>query len=173
MQKRPFYVTDDLLASKGQRLGNYFIDLLIQYGIAFGLGIAIVLYAEITGDYTASDYIESIGKIEEYLLGLVIAFGYYFGTEHFLSRSIGKFITKTIIVLEDGTKPDSMYILRRTACRLIPFEAFSFLGSPSRGWHDSISDTYVVDKARFDEQFENHNAFEQIGLSDETTPVIL
>jgi hypothetical protein len=34
----------------------------------------------------------------------------------------------------------------RTLSRFIVFEALSYLGSVSRGWHDSLSGTYVVKK---------------------------
>ena len=36
--------------------------------------------------------------------------------------------------------------------RLIPFEILSFLGMPARGWHDSISKTFVVNKNLLDEK---------------------
>lgn len=49
-----------------------------------------------------------------------------------------------MVVREDGGKPSLGQVLGRTACRLIPFEAFSFLGSSGVGMHDSIPDTRVV-----------------------------
>ena len=55
-------------------------------------------------------------------------------------------ITKTRVVTEDGQKPTAMNILGRTACRFIPFDAFSFLGSKAVGWHDSISKTHVINE---------------------------
>jgi hypothetical protein len=38
--------------------------------------------------------------------------------------------------------------LGRSAARSIPFEPFSFLGGQPTGWHDRLSETRVVRKAR-------------------------
>ena len=54
--------------------------------------------------------------------------------------------------MKDGSKPDGKAIFRRTVSRLIPFEFFTFLGANSRGWHDVISNTYVVKKHEFVEK---------------------
>jgi uncharacterized RDD family membrane protein YckC len=37
----------------------------------------------------------------------------------------------------------------RTLVRFIPVEIFSFFNSNSRGWHDTLSVTYVVNKHEF------------------------
>ena len=87
--------------------------------------------------------------------------------ESIFSKSIGKFITRTMVVFEDGSKPDSGTILRRTLCRIIPFDNLSFLGTPSRGWHDSITNTYVVRKDDFERSKELFYAFEEIGINQD------
>jgi uncharacterized RDD family membrane protein YckC len=78
------------------------------------------------------------------------------------ARTVGKFITQTIVVDEHGEKPHHETILIRSLCRLIPFNPFSvlFLG---RGWHDSISKTYVVNKKALDEKKRLFDALEQNG----------
>ncbi len=162
MQKS-FNVTDDLLASKGQRFLNYIIDLIAQYAIAFAVGITAVFVAELSGMYGFVDWIQGMNTIEEYLLGAVILIIYYSIIEIIFAQSLGKAVTKTMVVMHDGSKPDSGTILRRTFCRLIPLNHFSFLGNPSRGWHDSISDTYVVDKQKLEERMNLHSAFEELG----------
>ena len=43
-----------------------------------------------------------------------------------------------------GGRPSTAQVLGRTLCRIIPFEAFSFLGTPPKGWHDVIPKTMVV-----------------------------
>lgn len=48
-------------------------------------------------------------------------------------KTIGKYITKTIVVMEDGSKPKASDIVLRSLCRLIPFDAFSFLGTEGKG----------------------------------------
>ena len=80
-----------------------------------------------------------------YGAGLVTALIYYAGTELLCYRTPAKFLTGTIVVAENGGPPTSGQILGRTLCRFIPFEAFSFLGTPSVGWHDTIPKTRVVD----------------------------
>ena len=69
--------------------------------------------------------------------------------------------------MEDGTKPDAQTIIKRTLCRLIPFDGLSFFGTPSRGWHDSMSDTYVVKKDLFDEKVCLFYSLDEIGMDNE------
>ena len=70
---------------------------------------------------------------------------YYWAFESLTGKTIGKYITRTRIVKEDGSQPSSINILGRSLCRYIPFEAFSFLGSEGKGWHDSIPKIYVIE----------------------------
>jgi uncharacterized RDD family membrane protein YckC len=53
--------------------------------------------------------------------------------------------------MKDGSKPNVYTIIKRTLCRFIPFEIFTFLGS-KRGWHDVFSNTYVVKKHLFNDK---------------------
>ena len=66
----------------------------------------------------------------------------------YFSRTFGKYFTKTIVVKHDGSRPNMKSIMIRTLSRLIPFEPFSFL-TADRGWHDTLSVTYVVKKHDF------------------------
>lgn len=77
-------------------------------------------------------------------IGLGVLVGYYTVMEGVFGVTIGKLITRTKVVTEDGSKPGFGMALGRSLCRMIPFEAFSFLGRESRGWHDSITKSYVV-----------------------------
>ena len=69
--------------------------------------------------------------------------------------------------MEDGSKPIFQDIFLRSLCRFIPFEVFSFLGSEGRGWHDSMSNTYVVDIAKFEAKKKSQSELEQIGVAQE------
>ncbi|MNE03322.1 RDD family protein [compost metagenome] len=166
MEAREFRITDEMLATQGQRFLNYVIDLIIQYVIIFALGTLFSILSLLTGYTGILEWIGSMGDLEGYLVFFFIMILYYTLFESLCSRTIGKFITKTIVVNEDGSKPDSQIILRRTLCRLIPFDGLSFLGS-GRGWHDSITDTYVVDKRLLDEKMQLLSAFDQIGKDSE------
>lgn len=162
-----FWVTDDLLASKKQRLANYVIDYIIQILLGGLVGTVIGLTAYF-GENIFLQSIRDMTKIQEFIFGCVIALIYYNLTEIFLARTVGKFITKTIVVMEDGSKPGYKTILIRTICRLIPFNALSFLGTPCRGWHDSLSNTYVVQKELFEEKRESFYSLNEIGKTEET-----
>ena len=50
-----------------------------------------------------------------------------------------------VVVDEYGNKPSNSQLIGRSFARIIPFEAFSCLGY--RGWHDTLSKTYVVSRA--------------------------
>ncbi len=94
--------------------------------------------------------VDSFDKMETYLFWSITSFFYYTITETFLSRSLAKYFTKTIVVLEDGSKPKPMDILARSALRLIPFEYFTFLRGRKPGWHDEYSKTFVVIKSKLE-----------------------
>ena len=71
---------------------------------------------------------------------------YYIIMEYvFKGKTFGKLLTKTRAVTEYGERMDLGTIMVRSLCRLIPFEAFSFLGEEgTKGWHDTISKTKVI-----------------------------
>ena len=125
----------------GRRLANLAIDyatyLIFSVIIGAILGIVTTI---IWGDKG----IQYIQNIPSFLLGVPILIGYYLFFEGLFGRTVGKFVTGTRVVNELGLRPSFKQILGRTFARLIPFEAFSFLGSDSRGWHDSLSKTFVV-----------------------------
>lgn len=167
MAQEEFEVTDDLLASHGQRFLNYIIDVVIIYIVIFSVSFitaSIAAYLEAT---SFLEWLQNLNGLEEYLIYFIIMIPYFTFMESFFSRTVGKFITKTMVVLEDGSKPESGIILRRTLCRIIPFDGLSFLGSPSRGWHDSITDTYVVKKDDFERKKELFYAFDEIGVNQD------
>ena len=130
-------------ASKGKRFGNYIIDRICMFVLAFMVGVGIVLI----DPGSEGGWLLNSGAIGNYLFGSIIALGYYTLTEGLLGgKSIGKFITGTRTVRQDGGSVDFMDVLMRTLSRLVPFEAFSFLGSDDRGWHDEWTNTKVVDE---------------------------
>ncbi|QBZ96911.1 RDD family protein [Flavobacterium sangjuense] len=143
--KKQFIVTDDILASHRER----FLNLLMDYvGQIFLYIIAFVIAGTIAQANGNKDFMANFVKndIAQYTFATCVTLFYYNVFEIFTARTIGKFITQTIVVDENGEKPNHERILVRSLCRLIPFEMLSFLGMPARGWHDSISKTYVVNK---------------------------
>ena len=69
--------------------------------------------------------------------------------ELYFSRTFGKYFTKTMVVKHNGIRPKAKSVVIRTLVRLIPIEAFSFLSSNARGWHDTLSVTYVINRHEY------------------------
>lgn len=110
--------------------------------------------------------LENVNPFLDRLITSVLLALLYFITEMALKgRTIAKYMTKTKVVLEDGSNPNAIDYLKRSFSRIIPFEALSFLGSEGRGWHDSISNTYMVDIAKFEAKKKAQNELDQIGIS--------
>nr|WP_294925212.1 RDD family protein [uncultured Flavobacterium sp.] len=149
MKNEGFEISNYLLASKQKRFLNFIIDAVIKL-IFVRLAINFLNISEV------SKRIDSFDMIERYLFWSVISFVYYGMTETFLSRSTAKYFTKTIVVMEDGSKPTVMTILTRTLLRILPFEPLSFLRGRTLGLHDENSRTFVVVKSKLDEQIKEH-----------------
>lgn len=163
MENERFIVTDELLASRGHRFLNYIIDIVIIYVIIIVLTFILAIVASVFGNTEILLWLQNISDLEGYLIFFLIMIPYFTLMETFFSRTVAKYITQTMVVLEDGSKPKSDTILKRTFSRIIPFDGLSFLGSPCRGWHDSISDTYVVKKNAFNLKKELFSDFNDIG----------
>jgi uncharacterized RDD family membrane protein YckC len=149
MENKKFTITDDLLASKGERFLNFIIDLLIIYVIAVCIVATINIIGDVTDSYGVSNWVKSLSLIENLFFGLIILFFYYAFTEMYFSRTFAKYFTKTIVVRVDGSKPNTKNFMIRTVSRLNPIDPFSFLGKTERGLHDTLSATYVVKKHDF------------------------
>lgn len=149
MENIKFTITDDLLATRGQRFFNCILDLLIVHTILISIATTIAIIGDVTNNYDLSGWAESTTTLERLFFWSVMLFLYYFLSEAYFSRTFAKYFTKTIVVTKDGLKPNYKIILLRTLCRFIPLEAITFLGSNVRGLHDFFSDTYVVRKHEF------------------------
>ena len=149
MKNECFEISNYLLASKQKRFLNFIIDAVIKL-IIVRLTITFLNISEI------SKGIDSLDMIERYLFWNVISFVYYGMTEIFLSRSPAKYFTKTIVVMEDGSKPTVTTILTRSLLRVLPFEPLSFLRGRTLGLHDQNSKTFVVVKSKFEERIKEH-----------------
>lgn len=129
-------------ASTGQRLLNYVIDLIVFYILAALIGFFVgAAFATSISDGETSG---AIGFITiTYLLVFVIFFVYYTFLEGSKGKTLGKMITKTKVIREDGEPMTFGKALLRTLCRLVPFEFISaFLGQ--KMWHDQWTGTITV-----------------------------
>ncbi len=123
-------------AGKGRRFGTLLVDYACYMALSFCVGIAVALLFGQSG-------IETLNAIPNLVLGIGILTAYYTFFEGIWGRTPGKFVFGTVVVDEEGRKPPVGQVVVRTACRFIPFEAFSFLGK-NRGLHDRISKTQVI-----------------------------
>ena len=137
-------------ATQGTRLANYLIDAVVFYILIFFLGVFLGILAAIGIEAPLQWLLYLDGnRALDYLVTSILYFIYIFSFEYFTKgRSIGKYITKTKVVSIDGTTPTQKDFLIRNISRLVPFEAFSFLIG-NDGWHDSWSDTRVVNWEKY------------------------
>jgi len=135
-------------ARKGLRFANYFIDNIVLSFIGFGLGLMIGLILDSAGyEMTAEGEFVDVPLWINLVINFVhipLTLAYYIIFEVALGRTLGKLITGTKVVNADGGEASVGQVVGRSFARYIPFEAFSFLGETGRGWHDSLSKTYVV-----------------------------
>ena len=161
-RKNTFLISDDIIATRQTRFTNYMIDYLVQIAIFFTLIMSSQIIAELINKPLSIAWLENMNKIQEYVFGAVISIVYYSFFESITARSIGKYVTNTIVVMEDGTKPPTETILRRSLYRIVPLNALSFLWG-DRIWHDKYTDTYVVSKSGLAAAVQIHNNLSEIG----------
>lgn len=111
-------------ADVGLRFLNFLLDSIAIFAIS--LGVALVT------------------ESESELLGYLVYLVYFIAFEGSTGRTLGKYITGTIVVKDDGGKPEITDVVIRSISRIVPFEPFSFFGKSGRGWHDRWSKTYVI-----------------------------
>lgn len=134
-------------ASRGQRFANYCVDLLMTYilGAAIGILIAFVLLYTGNEDKVDAWSNSNSNRLEDYLFGFITTILYYTFFEFTTGgKTVGKYVTKTRAITSDGQKMDFATVLARSCCRVVPFDAFSFLGDDASGWHDKWSKTLVI-----------------------------
>jgi uncharacterized RDD family membrane protein YckC len=132
-------------AASGRRLVNYLVDYTIIYVVwRFVFFKSVVSFLTVIYEHTQSQaalYTFSYILILGWSLLYKTAFETLTG-----GKTIGKYLTGTRAVNEDGTRLSSKTALLRALSRIVPFEAFSALGSPCYPWHDRWTHTYVIDE---------------------------
>lgn len=138
----------EISVSNGTRFVNYLIDGLIV-GSVVTLPLLGYIFSSVNLDDPES--INSVGSSANSVQVFAIGgqFLYYFLMEAYMGgRTLGKMVTGSIVVNKQGELATPGNIAGRSLCRFIPFDNISFIFT--RGWHDSISDTYVVDKKKWE-----------------------
>ena len=122
-----------------------FLNLLIDYigAILFGGIIMMFLYITETLD------VDEKAAVAERLIGILTYLLYYIIMENFFrGKTLGKLITKTRAVDQQGRHPGLKTVLLRSLSRIVPFEPFSFLTDDNSGWHDYWTHTMVIDEKK-------------------------
>lgn len=119
-------------AGGGMRFVNLIIDLISFY-------VFILLLA-------AVDRAFAVLFVTPLLPTLVFAFYLSAIEAIFKGKTLGKVITGTRAVREDGRRITISEAFGRGFSRIVPFEAFSAFGSPSYPWHDRWTHTYVINE---------------------------
>lgn len=166
MDKHTVYIDHTMLASGNKRFVNYIVDTIMYYMILGLLGV-IAGALSLMGYDGMLLFFTEINPLLEFAFNLSIMGLYYVLMEALTQRTLGKFITGTRVVMADGSKPEAGIIVKRTLCRFIPFEQFSFIGSTPRGWHDSLSDTYLIDIKKYDAEMYRRTSIHEIGQEQE------
>lgn len=119
------------LASPTLRLINFIIDTLV---------IAVVYYF-LNSNYQIT---QESGANRFNILTVVILITYYTVFEWLTGKTIGKFLTKTKVIMENGSKISFGIAFLRSILRLIPLIQWTYLGKVCYGFPDSFTNTIVI-----------------------------
>jgi uncharacterized RDD family membrane protein YckC len=119
-------------------MARRFVNLAIDLVVCQILSVGLLVGARVMGLE-----LERPGLLG-FLTGLLLRIVYLSVLEGVFGRTIGKLLTGTMVVREDGGTPSVGQIIGRTFVRFVPFEPFSFFGGAPNGWHDRWSGTRVV-----------------------------
>jgi uncharacterized RDD family membrane protein YckC len=132
-------------ASQGKRFLNYLIDQIVFYVLwkvfLATVGKFVIMLLVSTADTMTVIYIKIYVLVIFFLVILMTLQEALTG-----GKTIGKLITRTRAVNQDGTRITAKTALLRSLARCVPFDPFSALGSPCFPWHDKWTKTFVIDE---------------------------
>ncbi len=154
---------EGIVLSRSKRFINLLIDIFVYLGVIFLLSVFLFI---ITFPIDLNP--ESLNSfLVEYIIPYSIIILSYTLQEFLLKgRTIGKYVTGSIAVDNKGDVIDFNKAIYRSICRLIPFDALTYLRESKRGLHDIITETYVVDKKAWEELKNNDYEIDQIGKTE-------
>ncbi len=167
--KKILRIIENNRADSWVRFGNLFIDRIVVLALFMAFGFFASLTYQIFGIAFFYDMAVSLGSVSK-LMDIIITSTTYFLyallMEYFTKgRTIGKYITGTRAISTDGTEPTFYDYFIRNISRLVPFDAFSFLGG-GNGWHDSWSDTRVINIKKYKAETQMKSDIESIGVKE-------
>ncbi|WP_153800018.1 RDD family protein [Foetidibacter luteolus] len=123
-------------ATTGQRFANYIVDFVAFVMVYVIIAIFFLLPNDPVNVEAEGD------TILDYLLVCILLVLYYTILEGLTKgRTLGKLITGTIALREDGEKITWKDAMLRSLTRIVPFEHLSALGGVP--WHDTWTKTRV------------------------------
>jgi len=128
-------------ATTGERFANFIVDSIIIRIVSLVVNVGLMLIGESVFSFGEEN---SPGYTFFFLLIYLSTYVLCYTLLESISngKTVGKLITKTRVVREDGLPLTWKDTLIRSLCRLVPFEPFSALsGYP---WHDKWSKTVVI-----------------------------
>jgi len=112
---------------KSTRLLNFLVDSLVIMMVTI-----VITYVMIF----------NVPELTFYLVYLL----YYIVFESMNGRTLGKIVSKTIVVKRNGEKPSVFRIIFRTLLRFFPLDNLSYLFGFEQGIHDHLSGTRLKRK---------------------------
>lgn len=163
--KKHLRIIEDHKASKGIRFANFVIDGIFIFILFFLFGAFSILLFEILNIrflIDVTDRLATLNKLENFLVTSMVYFIYLFLMEYFTKgKTLGKYITGTKVISIDGSEPSIQDYFVRTISRLVPFDGLSYFGE--NGWHDSWSNTRVIDIKKYNAQISIKTEIESLG----------
>jgi uncharacterized RDD family membrane protein YckC len=135
----------EISLSKGTRLIHFLIDYIISINFTLSTFASTQMFFKENRFSLDGSYNEPFMNPD--LLSFILSFTtfllYFILSEGIFQTTLGKIVTKSIVVNADGNKIGFGKAIGRTLCRLIPLEPLSLLFG-EKALHDSITETYVV-----------------------------
>ena len=132
-------------ANPVKRFANYLVDVIIfSVLLTFLLVIAAPVYPLMNKIMQK----QPIDLGDQFLISFL--YGLYMSVMEAVlkGKTLGKYITNTRAVNQDGWPVSSKTAFVRGLLRIIPFEQLSAISIPSRPWHDRWSGSFVVDERK-------------------------
>ncbi|ALR31243.1 MULTISPECIES: RDD family protein [Chryseobacterium] len=154
-------IVDNHRATKGQRFGNYIIDLISFYIVYFMFGGILLIISP-----AFNHWISNSSELSQRLMGILSYISYCFLMESITGgRSIGKLITGTKVIMIDGSKPKiGNFFVRNIIRGIILVDQLSFFGE--NGLHDSWSETRVINIKNYESEKQVKSEIEGIGAKE-------
>ncbi len=121
--------------NKGYRIINFFIDIIVISALTFIISDAFGF---------------QINSIR-----FIVFFLYYLLFEYFLRQTVGKMITKTVVIDANNSNPGFWKVLLRTLLRFSALDAVSYMFGFEFGIHDVLSRTRLTRKENSEHNLQN------------------